>query len=215
MRRLLLALLAGCALWLSWPDHGYWGLAPIGIALLALATHRAGAAAGFGLGTAAGLAAFAPALHWSGIYVGDMPWIALSILESLYVGITGALCGWLTTRSGSRRVPSPLLVAAAWTVGEWLRSTTPFGGFPWLKIAFGQADSPILPLVRYVAAPGLTWAIALVGGLLAAAVLSLVAARGTGRGDGGRRHTAEGVSPVMGETPSLLPGDRPALVTSA
>ncbi|WP_050348523.1 apolipoprotein N-acyltransferase [Arsenicicoccus sp. oral taxon 190] len=213
MRRILFAAAGGLALWLSWPSHDLWALAPVGIALLALASHAAGARRGFGIGVVAGLAAYLPALHWSGIYVGNLPWVALSVLEALYVGLTAAACGWLSQRPG-RALPYPLVVAAAWTVGEWLRSVTPFGGFPWLKIAFGQADAPILPLVRWVGTPGLTAAVALVGGLLAAAALAVVRARGgvtraAGRA-GGPRHTARVLAPLLAAAaitwgPALLP----------
>lgn len=222
MRKLLLALPlaigAGLALWLSWPDHDVWWLGPVGIALLALATHGAGARRGFLLGVVTGLAAYLPALHWSGIYVGDLPWVALSVLQALYVGITGALCGLLSAPGDTRprgrvphRLPYPVVVAAAWAVGEWLRSTTPFGGFPWIKIAFGMADAPILPLVRYVGTPGLTAAVALVGGLLAVAVRQALATRPGRRSPlTPVRHTALSLGSLLAAAalmwgPALLP----------
>nr|WP_277628141.1 apolipoprotein N-acyltransferase [Arsenicicoccus dermatophilus] len=159
-------------MWLSWPAHDLWFLAPVGIALVALATRGAGVARGLGLGVLAGLAAYLPALHWSGIYVGNLPWVALALLEASYVGLTGAACGALGLRAPRGwRMPYAVVVAAAWCAGEWLRSVTPFGGFPWLKIAFAMADAPTLPLVRYVATPGLTFVVALAGGLLAAGLL--------------------------------------------
>ena len=40
----------------------------------------------------------------------------------------------------------PLAYAAvplAWVLQEWARGTTPFGGFPWARLAFSQADSPL------------------------------------------------------------------------
>ncbi|MTB71507.1 apolipoprotein N-acyltransferase [Arsenicicoccus sp. MKL-02] len=226
MRRLLLALPlaigAGLALWLSWPDHDLWWLAPLGIGLLAVAAHGAGVRRGFLLGLVTGLAAYLPALHWSGIYVGDLPWVALSVLQALYVGITGALCGLLSpTRTSPRggrlpgplpaRLPYPVVVAAAWTVGEWLRATTPFGGFPWIKVAFAMADAPILPLVRYVGTPGLTAAVALVGGLLAVAVRHAAGARSARRSrPTALRHTALSLGSLLGAAallwgPALLP----------
>jgi hypothetical protein len=58
-------------------------MAPIGVALLALATRRASAVQGALLGLVSGLACFLPSLSWSGIYVGALPWVALAVLESL------------------------------------------------------------------------------------------------------------------------------------
>lgn len=165
-----LAVLGGLGLWQSWPRGDHWYLAVLGIALVALATRGRRGRAGFGLATLAGLAAYLPALHWSGVYVGNLPWVALAVLESLYVGLTGLLHARLTRRHAGVR---PAIVALAWTAGEVLRSTTPFGGFPWIKVAYSQADSPMLPIARYLSSTGLTFAVALAGGLLAATVLRL------------------------------------------
>lgn len=183
MLRPVLAVASGLLLWQAFPDHDRWWCAPIAIALLALATRGARAWAGFGLGVLAGFAAYLPALGWSGIYVGALPWFALAVLQSLYVGLTGWASAILQRgrRDGHHHdrhhrataAVHPIGVALAWTVGEWLRSTTPFGGFPWIKIAFSQADSPMLPLVRFVSTPGLTFCVALLGGLLAVAVVRL------------------------------------------
>jgi apolipoprotein N-acyltransferase len=63
----------------------------------------------------------------------------------------------------------PLLTGLLWVAQEALRSRTPFGGFPWGRLAFSQADSPLLPLAALGGAPLVTFAAALAGGLLAAA----------------------------------------------
>ena len=63
----------------------------------------------------------------------------------------------------------PLAYAAvplAWVLQEWARGTTPFGGFPWARLAFSQADSPLAPFARFGGAPGLTFAVAALGVLL-------------------------------------------------
>src|SRR5690606_21061395 len=48
-------------------------------------------------------------------------------------------------------------------------SRIPFGGFPWGRLAFSQADSPALTLAAVGGAPLVSFAVALAGGLLAAA----------------------------------------------
>jgi apolipoprotein N-acyltransferase len=59
---------------------------------------------------------------------------------------------------------------------EALRDRTPFGGFPWGRLAFSQSDSPLLGLAAAGGAPLVTFGVAFVGGLVALAVLFLVAA---------------------------------------
>ena len=83
--RLALAVLAGLSLWLSFPDHDLWWLAPVGVALLGGVTLRAGGARGFLYGLVAGLAFFVPTLSWSGVYVGKVPWFALAVLVVVYL----------------------------------------------------------------------------------------------------------------------------------
>src|SRR3712207_4890618 len=54
----LLAVLAGAALLLALPPYGLWWLSPVGVALLAVATHRRRLRRAFGLGAIAGLVLF-------------------------------------------------------------------------------------------------------------------------------------------------------------
>ncbi|WP_328823287.1 apolipoprotein N-acyltransferase [Metallococcus carri] len=184
--RLAAAALGGLALWLSFPDTAWWPLAPVGVALLALATRGVRTRAGLLLGFVAGLTYFLPVLHWSGIYVGNLPWIALGVTEALYLAAMGAGCAWAQQHDcrGRRLTDArvrPLLIALMWVLQETVRSNWPFGGLPWARLAWSQAGAPLSSLASVAGAPGLTFAVALVGGLLAAAVQALVrtyAARG-------------------------------------
>src|SRR5665811_2557515 len=85
------------------------------------------------LGLVSGLSCFLPLLSWSGIYVGALPWVALAVLESLYIALLGLACALLQrgrSPDGVVRV-RPMVVALAWVAQELLRDNTPFGGFPW------------------------------------------------------------------------------------
>lgn len=63
-----------------------------------------------------------------------------------------------------RRLPGwPLWAAAVWVAGEAVRARIPFGGFPWGKIAFGQADGFFLPLAALGGTPLVGFAVALCG----------------------------------------------------
>jgi apolipoprotein N-acyltransferase len=198
--RYLLAVASGLALWLAFPSHDLWALAPIGVAILALATLGASAWQGTLFGLVSGLSCFLPLLSWSGIYVGALPWIALAVLESGYIALLGLACSLLQrgpSLAGIGRVRPvvigrvrpvvigrvrpvvigrvrPIVVALAWVAQEALRDTTPFGGFPWGRLAFSQADSPLAALASLGGAPAVTFGVALVGGLLAAGVARLI-----------------------------------------
>ncbi|HEX6917337.1 MAG TPA: apolipoprotein N-acyltransferase [Phycicoccus sp.] len=181
LARPLAALLAGLALWLSFPEHDLWWLAPVGVALLAAATLTAGFWRGAALGLLAGVAYFGPTLSWAGVYVGLLPQAALAVLEALYVAGMSALVGFTGRRlvAAGHRAAALAVVPLAWVAQEWARSTTPYGGFPWARLAFGQADSPLAHVARWLGAPGVTLAVAVAGtGLLA---LAWGVAEGRGR----------------------------------
>src|SRR5664280_3768790 len=156
-------------------------MAPIGVALMALATCGAPAWQGALLGLVSGLACFLPLLSWSGVYVGALPWIALAVLESLYVALLGLACALLQGGPSIARVGRvrPMVVALAWVAQEALRDNTPFGGFPWGRLAFSQADSPLASLASLGGAPAVTFGVALAGGLLAAGTARLISSRST------------------------------------
>lgn len=177
VRRVLFALVGGLALWLSFPSMSLWFFAPLGVALLAVATAGAKAWQGALLGMLAGVAFFWPLLTWIGIYLGPLPVVALVTLQSLYVALAGWAMAVVQRVDEPGHIPllTPVYVALAWTVPEWLRSVTPFGGFGWGRLAFGQADAPWAPLVAYVGANGLSFVVALMGALAAYVVVRILA----------------------------------------
>lgn len=153
-----LAALAGVLLYVSFPPRPLWWLAPFALALLAGSLHGRRARAGFGLGFFAGLGYLLPLLSWTGEEVGPVPWLALTALEAAFIGLT---CLGIALVS---RLPAwPFLAAAVWVAGEALRARAPFGGFPWGKLAFGQADGVFTPLAALGGTPLLSFGVALCG----------------------------------------------------
>jgi len=165
--RPLLAVVAGLVMLVAFPPYGLWWAAPIGVAVLALTVHGRGLRAGFGLGTLAGFAMFAPLLSWTNLHTGMVPWLLLSVLEALYVGLLGLAAAWATPLVNRWRWTVAPLTGLLWTGQEALRDRTPFGGFPWGRLAFSQDDSPLLRLAAVGGAPLVTFAVGLAGGLLA------------------------------------------------
>lgn len=209
LRRVGCSLLAGLAIWLAFPTHDLWPAAVLGVALLAGATCGVRPARGFLLGLIAGWACFVPLLSWSGVYVGHLPWFALGTLEALYIAALGLVCAWLQRPRGDAPARiRPLAVALAWVGSEFARSTTPFGGFPWGRLAFSQADGPFANLAALGGAPAVTFGVALVGALFAAACLRLVRRRRT-------VHANAGESPRPRRTRVLDALALPAIVALA
>ncbi|HTF08611.1 MAG TPA: hypothetical protein VK659_10620, partial [Asanoa sp.] len=166
--RLAAAIAAGLLLCVSFPPFGWWYLSFAAFALMAwVLTHPATRpAGGFGYGVLFGLAFYIPLLPWISGLVGPFPWLALSTMEALFPGLFGLAA------FAVRRLPGwPLAFAGLWALMEWLKSSVPFGGFPWGVVGFSQADSPLLPIAHFGGAPLVSFAVVLVGFSVAAIVM--------------------------------------------
>ncbi|MCX4967801.1 apolipoprotein N-acyltransferase [Streptomyces sp. NBC_00654] len=152
------AVLSGLLLYASFPPRPLWWLVLPGFALLGWVLHGRGPRAGLGLGLLAGLGFMLPLLHWTGEEVGPVPWLALAAAEALFIAV-----GCVGIAAVSRLAYWPVWAAAVWTLDEAVRARVPFGGFPWGKIAFGQADSLFLPLAALGGTPLLSFAVVLCG----------------------------------------------------
>jgi apolipoprotein N-acyltransferase len=158
--RLSAAIVGGLALCFSFPPYGWWYLAFVALGLLAwvLTRDETTPAGGFGYGLLFGMAFYLPLLPWISGLVGPIPWIGLCILEALFTALFGLAA------VATRRLPGwPFWFAALWATQEWLKSTVPFGGFPWGVVAFGQTDGPLLAIAQFGGAPLVSFAVALVG----------------------------------------------------
>lgn len=165
----VLALAGGLLTWSSFPDLGWWFAAAPGIALLYLALRRDSARWNALLGLVWGVAFFVPLISWVDDSVGLVPWIALSVAEAGFVALFAAAWSWARRgeavwRRGSLQV---VVFAVLWVAVEELRSAVPFGGFPWGRLAFSQADSPAVALARLGGTPLLSGVVAAGGVLLA------------------------------------------------
>ncbi|MGW4460852.1 apolipoprotein N-acyltransferase [Micromonospora sp. NPDC004704] len=166
----LAALAGGGALLLAFPPYGLWWLAPVGVALLAAATHRRRLRAGAGLGALTGLALFVPMLAWTNLHTGYLPWLLLSGLQAGYLALLGLATALVSPVVDRWRWSWPAVTGVLWVAQEALRDRTPFGGFPWGRLAFSQADSPLVRWAVLGGAPLVTFVTALAGGFLVAAV---------------------------------------------
>ena len=93
-------------------------------------------------------------LHWSGKFVGAVPWLLLALLQALFYLPVGAI---------AKRWGSTWLTIGSLLLMEEIRSVFPFGGFGWTRIAFSQVESPAAAILPY-------------GGVLALSALTLLSA---------------------------------------
>ncbi|MFJ5773992.1 apolipoprotein N-acyltransferase [Streptomyces sp. NPDC093094] len=152
------AALSGVLLYVSFPPRILWWLALPAFAVLGWVLRGRGWKAALGLGYLFGLGFLLPLLVWTGVEVGPGPWLALVVIEAVFVALVGA-----GVAAVSRLPGWPLWAAAVWTAGEAARARFPFSGFPWGKVAFGQADGVFLPLAALGGTPVLGFAVVLCG----------------------------------------------------
>ncbi|MET9812118.1 apolipoprotein N-acyltransferase [Streptomyces sp. NPDC006355] len=169
------AALSGLLLYVSFPPRTLWWLALPAFAAFGWALRGRGWKAGLGLGYFFGLGFLLPLLVWTGVEVGPGPWLALVAIEALFIALVGAGVAVVSKRPGW-----PVWAAAVWTAGEAARARVPFDGFPWGKIAFGQADGVFLPLAAVGGTPVLGFAVVLCGFGLYEVVRLAVSWRRTG-----------------------------------
>jgi apolipoprotein N-acyltransferase len=165
---LLISVVGGVAVFLSFPPLDAWPLAVLGPALLVLALAGRSLRGSFGCGLAFGLALFVPLLTWL-INVAWYAWFALAVAEAV---IFAVLC--VAQRLLLRLPFWPAAVAGWWVAAEALRDRWPFA-FPWGRLAMSQSLAPDVRWVAIGGAPLLTFLLALTGAMIARAALAVLA----------------------------------------
>jgi MFS family permease len=98
---------------LAFPRFGVWPLAFVSVALLSLAVRGQRVRTGAWLGYLYGLAFLLPLLHWTGIYVGAVPWLILCVAFAAFYALLGAVLPVL------ERIPGGAVwVGAGWVLEE-------------------------------------------------------------------------------------------------
>nr|WP_234426581.1 apolipoprotein N-acyltransferase [Streptomyces niger] len=182
--RTVLAILAGLALGLAFPPYDLWPLSFVAVAAFSLLTRGRTARQAAWTGLAFGWPFFFLLLKWLHV-VGWDAVVGLSFAEAVFVALMGA--GLAMT---SRLKAWPLWAACLWVAQEWARDRVPFGGFPWGRLAFAHTGTPFTPLAALGGAPLVTFAVALVGTLVAAVVATLWGLRKKAEGGGTRLRRA-------------------------
>lgn len=166
--RLLLAAASGFLAFTSNEPLGWWIAGILGMAGLYIALMpwkgKAGPSLPVGalLGFAHALVLYLFMLPWVGEFVGSLPYVALAVfcaLSALLTGLGGvAVARW---RYGFLAFPFVYVLV------EWARSSFPFGGFAWVRLAWGQVNGPLADLMVWGGPALVTLATVVVGAGLA------------------------------------------------
>ncbi len=160
------ALVAGVVLALAFQPVGASWLIPVAVAGFVVCTVGLPARRAWLPGLAFGIGFCYVLMFWMRV-VGVDAWLALAGLQAAFYGVLGAV----VARLGKLRL-APVWIACAWVGMEAIRSTWPFGGMPWGRLAFATADTPWETALPYVGQSGLSLLLALLGTCLAWVVIA-------------------------------------------
>lgn len=161
---ILLAAASGPVLDAGFPDRYWWPMTFVGIAMVLVSLIGRRAGAGFVVGLVAGASFYFVHIHWATLFLGLVPWSALSTLEALFFAV-GAVAIVLAYRwipkawptPAGRIVLLPVAVAGLWTAREAIASVWPYGGFAWGRMSLSQSDSPFSDLFPWLGVSGVSF----------------------------------------------------------
>lgn len=163
LARIALAVVSGAVVYTSYAPLGWWIAAIGGIGMLYAALspwgkHRVGPGLGVVIAMVHSLTLYLLVLPWIGELVGTFPYVALAVWLSIYA----IALGWGGAHLARRRwgfAAFPLFYLAV----EFVRDTVPFGGFPWVRLAWGQVEGPLANLMPWGGPALVTVVTALIG----------------------------------------------------
>ena len=161
--RLPVGVLGGLLSSLAMPRENIWPLIFISVALILISVRGLKFFAASLVGFASGVAFYMSQIEWISLYLGPIPWIALSVMEaSIFAagaGVIALVWTWLSQKLSSRYSSTliALAIATLWTAREWVSINLPYGGFPWSRVAQALSDSFLSSLVYFVGISGLSF----------------------------------------------------------
>ena len=186
---LIAAALGGVLLDGAGPGLAWWPLAFPAVALMLAGLWQRSWKSGLLVGAVAGAAFWLPHISWLTLYLGPVPWLALSALMIVWFALFGVVVAIATSGLAALPVlaarPLALVFAQAVTVtGVWLareqvQGSWPYGGFPWGRVAYTQANGPLVQSASWIGFTGVTIACVLIAALVVAGAFA--------RGDVGLR----------------------------
>ena len=161
--RLPTALVGGLLSSLAMPREDIWPLIFVSVALILVSVRGLRFWPAAGVGFVAGMAFYMSQVEWLSLYLGPVPWIALSVMEAFIfaagAGVIAIVWSWAGAirESFYRSTLIALAIATVWTAREWVATNLPYGGFPWSRVAQALSESFLSQLVYFVGISGLTF----------------------------------------------------------
>jgi apolipoprotein N-acyltransferase len=146
------AILAGWLMDLGFPDRDWWPLTLLGTAAMMFAVRGLSLPKALLVGAVGGFTFYGITIWWLTVYLGLVPWIALTLAEVVIFSLGMGLIA-LIWRYGSAHWSSvagrlgvlPALVGGAWMLREAISSMYPWGGFAWLVLLKASLRAPLRP----------------------------------------------------------------------
>ncbi len=162
---------------LAYPDTGWWLALIPGLGLVLWALRGRGVGGGLLIGAVSGFVYYGFLIEWLTVYLGLVPWLALTLAQVFFTALGGALIAlawrWVPRAwpgTAGHLVLTPVVVAGAWMTREAVSSVFPFGGFAWGRLAHSQAEGPLAPLVAWTGFSALSFLIAALIAVTVAAI---------------------------------------------
>lgn len=166
------AAIAGWVMDLGFPDRGWWPLTLVGLAMMFVVARGLTIPRALLVGAAGGFSYYGILIWWLTVYLGPVPWLALTLAQTLLFALGFALltlawrwtARWWTQPSAQLAFIPPV-IAGVWLCREAIAAVWPFGGFAWGRLAHSQAEGPALEWVAWIGTSALSfllaWAVAL------------------------------------------------------
>ncbi|UTT62248.1 apolipoprotein N-acyltransferase [Microcella humidisoli] len=175
---LLAAIVGGWFMDLGYPDIAWWPFTIVGTALVLASLRGRSIGGALLVGAVSGFAYYGILIEWLTVYLGIVPWLALTLAQVFFTALGGVLImlawRWVPRAwpgVAGRLILTPAVVAAAWTAREAVASVFPFGGFAWGRLAHSQAEGPLNHWAAWVGFSGLTFLLAWFSAMLVAVVI--------------------------------------------
>jgi apolipoprotein N-acyltransferase len=161
--RIPVGVLGGLLSSLAMPRENIWPLIFVSVAMIIVGLRGLKFLPASFVGFFSGVAFYMSQIEWMSLYLGPIPWIALSVMEALIfaagAGVIAVVWTWLGKKP-SKRYSSTLValaIATVWTAREWVSINLPYGGFPWSRVSQALSDSFLSSLVYFVGISGLSF----------------------------------------------------------
>ena len=136
MINILKSLIAGLAASLSFEPIAIWAFAIIGLGVWYQLISKQHLKQRLQTSYFVGLGVLLPTQMWTGIYVGNLPWLILCLAQACFFMIPSFFVGKAKKFNRTAFICSYVFV-------ELSLRTLPFTGFGWSRLAFSQVDSPL------------------------------------------------------------------------